>query len=68
VGIVAATRYVSLATICAAIFFVGLSFLPRFGTTAYFQVFAAAMALMIIFKHRANIQRLKSGTENRLSF
>jgi glycerol-3-phosphate acyltransferase PlsY len=68
VGIVAATRYVSLATICVAIVFVGLSFVPAFGATAYFQVFAALLALMIIFKHRANIQRLASGTENRLSF
>lgn len=68
VGVAAATRYVSLATICAAIFFVGISFVPAFGATVYFQVFAALLALMIIFKHRANIQRLKSGTENRLSF
>jgi glycerol-3-phosphate acyltransferase PlsY len=68
VGIAAATRYVSLATICAAIVFVGLSFVPAFGATVYFQVFAGLLALMIIFKHRANIQRLASGTENRLSF
>ncbi len=68
VGVTAATRYVSLATICAAVVFVSLSFAPAFGTTAYFRVFAAALALMIIFKHRANIQRLLSGTENRLSF
>ena len=68
VGIAAATRYVSLATICAAVFFVGLSFVPAFGATIYFQVFAAALAVIIVIKHRANISRLKSGTENRLSF
>jgi glycerol-3-phosphate acyltransferase PlsY len=68
VGVAAATRYVSLATICAALFFVAISFVPAFGTTVYFQVFAALLAAVIIFKHRANIQRLRSGTENRLSF
>ncbi len=66
--IVAATRYVSLGTICAAIFFVGISFLPAFGNTFYFQAFASLMALTVIFKHRENIQRLLSGTENKLTF
>lgn len=68
VGVTAATRYVSLATIGAAVVFVGLSFIPAFGTTAGFQVFAAGLAVIIIVKHRANIGRLLSGTENRLSF
>jgi glycerol-3-phosphate acyltransferase PlsY len=68
VTVIALTRYVSLGTICAAIFFVAISFVPAFGTTFYFQVFAGLMAVMIIFKHRANIQRLLSGTENRLQF
>lgn len=68
VAVAASTRYVSVATICAAIFFVAISFVPAFGTTFYFQVCASLLALMIIFKHRENIQRLLSGTENRLSF
>ena len=68
VAIVAATRYVSLATICAAVLFVGLTFVPAFEATAYFQAFAALLAVIIIFKHRANIQRLLAGAENRLSF
>jgi glycerol-3-phosphate acyltransferase PlsY len=68
VTVIALTRYVSLGTICAAIFFVAISFVPSFGTTFYFQIFAGLMAAMIIFKHRANIQRLLSGTENRLTF
>jgi acyl phosphate:glycerol-3-phosphate acyltransferase len=62
------TRYVSLATICATLFFVAISFVPVFGNTIYFQVFVCLMELMIIFKHRENIRRLLSGTENRLSF
>ena len=68
VAVIAVTRYVSLGTISAALFFVAISFLPAFGNTLYFQIFASLMAVMIIFKHRANIQRLASGTENRLKF
>lgn len=68
VMIVALTRYVSLGTISATLFFVALSFLPVFGNTFYFHIFASLMALMIVFKHRENIRRLLSGTENRLTF
>jgi glycerol-3-phosphate acyltransferase PlsY len=66
--IVALTRYVSLGTICAAIFFVVISFIPFFEHTFYFHIFACLMALVVVFKHRENIQRLLSGTENRLAF
>lgn len=66
--VVALTRFVSLGTICTAIFFVAVSFLPIFGTTIYFQMFALLIALTVIFKHRENIQRLLSGTENKLTF
>jgi glycerol-3-phosphate acyltransferase PlsY len=68
VMIVALTRYVSLGTVSAAILFVALSFIPAFGNTFYFDIFAGLMALMIIFKHRENIRRLLSGTENKLAF
>jgi glycerol-3-phosphate acyltransferase PlsY len=66
--IVALTRYVSLGTICATIFFAALSFLPVFGKTFYFHIFACLMASIVIFKHRENIQRLLSGAENKLTF
>ena len=68
VGVVALTRFVSLGTICAALFFVALSFAPAFGGTLYFQLFAGVMAVVIIFKHRENVRRLLSGTENKLKF
>ena len=68
VTIIAMTRYVSLGTICAAVLFVAISFIPAFGNTYAFNLFAALMALVIVFKHRENIQRLLSGTENRLAF
>jgi acyl phosphate:glycerol-3-phosphate acyltransferase len=67
VTVVALTRYVSLGTISATLFFVAISFLPVFGNTFYFHMFASLMALIIIFKHRENIRRLLSGTENRLT-
>jgi glycerol-3-phosphate acyltransferase PlsY len=52
----------------AAIFFVLLSLFPVFGHTYWFFVLTAPTALVIVLKHRANIQRLLSGTENKLSF
>jgi glycerol-3-phosphate acyltransferase PlsY len=66
--IVASTRYVSLGNICATLFFAAISFLPVFGHTFYFHVFALLMAFVIVFKHRENLQRLLSGTENKLAF
>jgi glycerol-3-phosphate acyltransferase PlsY len=67
-AITAATRYVSLANICATLFFVALSFVPAFGHTIYFLVFACLTASIVVFKHRENIQRLLLGTENRLAY
>jgi glycerol-3-phosphate acyltransferase PlsY len=66
--VIAATRYVSLGTICASLFFVALSFVPAFGATFYFRIFACLIAAIIIFKHRENIRRLLSGSENKLKF
>ena len=66
--LVALTRYVSLANICATALFLTLSFIPPFGHTVYFQLFALLMTSIIVFKHRDNIQRLLSGTENKLAF
>jgi glycerol-3-phosphate acyltransferase PlsY len=68
VFVVALTRYVSLGTILGSLFFVAISFLPIFGNTIYFNMFACAMAAVILIKHRENIRRLVSGSENRLTF
>ena len=65
-AVVALSRYVSLGTILATVLFVAISFIPVFGNTAYFHVFAFLMAVTILFKHRENIRRLLSGTENKL--
>ena len=66
--LVASTRYVSLSTICATMLFVAISFIPVFGNTIYFNIFSFLMAFMIFYKHKENVQRLLSGTENKLSF
>jgi glycerol-3-phosphate acyltransferase PlsY len=66
--IVALTRYVSLGTICAAMFFAAISFIPVFGSAFYFHIFACLMAFIVVFKHKENIRRLLSGTENKLTF
>lgn len=68
VMVVATTRFVSLGTLCAALLFVAVSFLPVFENTFYFNIFACVMAFVVIFKHRENIRRLLSGTENKLTF
>ena len=68
VTIIVLTRYVSLGTICATLGIVVISFIPVFGHSIYFNLFALLMAVMVIFRHRKNIHRLLSGTENKLTF
>ncbi|HLG48186.1 MAG TPA: glycerol-3-phosphate 1-O-acyltransferase PlsY [Reyranella sp.] len=68
VSVIALSRFVSLGTISAAVVFVALSFVPASGATYYFSLFALAIALIIILKHRQNIERLLAGTENKLKF
>jgi acyl phosphate:glycerol-3-phosphate acyltransferase len=68
VTLVAITRYVSLSTISATMLFAAISFIPVFGNTLYFNIFSILMAFIIIYKHKKNVQRLLSGTENRLTF
>ena len=65
------SRYVSLASISAVIAFPSVIAIRRyiFGIDALdpsLLIFSIAMALGIIFAHRANIHRLLSGTESRI--
>lgn len=67
-------RYVSLGSICAACAFpvayrlIGhLKGWPVWGEQWPLLVFAVAMAVLILIKHRTNIGRLLAGTENRFS-
>lgn len=64
VVVFAASRYVSLASICAS--FV-LPFAAWFtGKNLATVIVMASLAVLAIYKHKANIQRLLKGTENRI--
>ncbi len=64
-AIVGATRYVSLGSVAAA---TAAPFAMRFGfhETGEAVVTAAAIALLLVFTHRANLARLARGNEHRL--
>ena len=76
VTIVAVTKYVSVGSIAVVlIFFAGVVFRGKTGSygmeSVYlYEMYAVAgfLALLAIWKHRANIQRLMNGTENKISF
>ncbi|WP_312886492.1 glycerol-3-phosphate acyltransferase [Paenibacillus foliorum] len=56
--IVALTRYVSLGTICATMLFAAISFIPVFGNTLYFYLFACLMAWVSFFVRRSSSQNI----------
>jgi glycerol-3-phosphate acyltransferase PlsY len=73
--IILTTRFVSVASILAAITFpiayvlIGLAWRPAWpvlGSQLPLLIFAAFVAAMIIYKHRANLARLRAGTELRI--
>ena len=71
---VAITRYVSLGSIFVMIILIGMShFLVKFSygfgdgaSSMEFRLLTAAVGLLSIFMHRANIKRLLGGTENKI--
>lgn len=76
VTIVASTRFVSVGSIAVVlIFFAGVVIRGQIGAygmdaPALYEMYAVAgfLAVMAIWKHRANIGRLLNGTENKISF
>lgn len=58
------SRYVSLASIAAAVAVPVATWLIEKDTTL--MIFTTVLALVAIYKHRSNIQRLLAGTENRV--
>ena len=62
--IVAITRYISLGSLIAAILFPVLVFYFK-GPLPLF-IFSIVVAMMILVRHKANIQRLLAGTENKI--
>jgi len=61
---VAASRYVSVGSIAAALALIALAF--AFGAPGPVAAAAALTAALIVFRHRSNLQRLRQGTERRL--
>lgn len=64
--VVLLTRYVSLASMAAGVT-VPIVMLVR-GEPWDYLIFGFVVAIFILFRHRANIRRLLSGTENRIDW
>lgn len=61
---VAVTKTASIASLVAMVLYVPVFYLG--GERGWVLVFAAASALLVIFRHRRNIQRILSGSEQRM--
>ena len=68
--LMALTRMVSVGSLGAAVLFpVLVFFLPdNFIISGNYLVTGIVLAVIVIYNHRANVQRLMNGTENKLSF
>ncbi|HEY7258898.1 MAG TPA: glycerol-3-phosphate 1-O-acyltransferase PlsY [Gaiellales bacterium] len=60
-----ATRYVSIGSVVTAIAYPAAAFVT--GQPWPITVFALVAGLWVIWRHRANIARLRAGTENRIN-
>ena len=62
------TRYVSMASIAAALILPVATIFTVSGPTRWPLVaFTSALAALAVWRHRANIERLKAGTEHRIN-
>lgn len=58
------TRYVSVATLAACILAPALFYV--FNLPPAYTVFVSIISILIIYRHKSNIKRLMSGTENKI--
>jgi acyl phosphate:glycerol-3-phosphate acyltransferase len=72
-GTVLVWRYISLASICAAVTFpvallLGISLVPTWRVWSLWPLLVAAIAIpaMVVFRHRENVRRLLAGTESKI--
>jgi glycerol-3-phosphate acyltransferase PlsY len=71
VAVVAFWRYISLGSIAAAAslpFLMYLAYAPRHAPPHVVSIGVALASILIIFRHRGNIERLLTGTEPPLTF
>ncbi|MBR7164036.1 MAG: glycerol-3-phosphate 1-O-acyltransferase PlsY [Clostridia bacterium] len=68
--VVFTTRYVSLASVISSIlypiFVVALNIGSPTSTTGVYILLSVMMAILAVYRHRANISRLRAGTESKL--
>ena len=66
------TRFVSLGSILASITFMAVVFVQKFALNQpvpiELLIFSVFIPVLIIFTHRANVQRLLKGEENKIQF
>lgn len=62
---VAATRYMSVGSVCAAIALPAAVWIMK-PHEIFLGIVTTLLGLLAIYKHRSNLQRLRAGTENRL--
>jgi len=66
VGVVLLTRYVSLASISAAVLFPAM--LAIFGQDREIILIGVLLSAIAVLRHRTNIAKLLKGEENRIRF
>ena len=62
------TKYVSLASICCALVMLLITPLPIFNYGMVGLVTNAIIVALLIYRHKANIIRLKNKTENKITW
>lgn len=65
IAVMAITKYVSLGSVLGAVLFIVFGLVFRTDNIPYI-VYTIVMALLAIYRHRANIVRLAKGTESKL--
>ncbi len=65
VAVIAITRYISLGSMVMLFCYMVLMMATHAGQWAVY-VFTAALFLLVVIRHRANIRRLLDGTENKI--
>ena len=67
ITIVWITKYISVGSMSAAIFAALLSFY-FYTDNVIANCFFCAIAILVVYTHRANLKRLKAGNENKFAF